>query len=46
MAIVQEQQPTLGVAPVCHALAIPRASYYRWRVGAHLKMNKSELPAE
>ncbi len=31
MAIVQEQQPTLGVAPVCHALAIPRASYYRWR---------------
>jgi len=31
MAIVREQQPTLGVAPVCHALAIPRASYYRWR---------------
>jgi len=31
MAIVQEQQPTLGVAPVCQALAIPRASYYRWR---------------
>jgi putative transposase len=31
MAIVQDQQPMLGVAPVCHALAIPRASYYRWR---------------
>jgi putative transposase len=31
MAIVVEQQPTLGVAPACHALAIPRASYYRWR---------------
>jgi putative transposase len=31
MAIVQEQQPTRGVAPVCHALAIPRAAYYRWR---------------
>ncbi len=31
MAIVVEQQPTLGVAPVCHALGIPRASYYRWR---------------
>ena len=31
MAIVVAQQPTLGVAPVCHALAIPRASYYRWR---------------
>jgi putative transposase len=31
MAIVQEQQPTLGVAAVCHALALPRASYYRWR---------------
>ena len=31
MRIVAEQQPTLGVAPVCHALAVPRASYYRWR---------------
>ena len=31
MAIVQEQQPIVGVAPACHALAIPRASYYRWR---------------
>jgi putative transposase len=31
MRIVAEQQPTLGVAPACHALAVPRASYYRWR---------------
>ena len=31
MAIVTEQQATLGVAPACQALAIPRASYYRWQ---------------
>jgi putative transposase len=31
MAIVTEQQATLGVAPVCRALAVPRATYYRWR---------------
>ena len=31
MAIVTEHSPTLGVAPVCAALAVPRASYYRWR---------------
>ena len=31
MAIVTEQQTTLGVAPLCRALAVPRASYYRWR---------------
>ncbi len=31
MAIVTAQQVTLGVAPVCQALAVPRASYYRWR---------------
>jgi putative transposase len=31
MAIVTEQQATLGVAPVCQALAVPRATYYRWR---------------
>ena len=30
MAIVTEQQATLGVAPACRALAVPRASYYRW----------------
>jgi putative transposase len=32
MAIVAEQQVTLGVAPVCQALAMPRATYYRWRM--------------
>jgi len=31
MAIVREQQATLGVAPVCRALAVPRATYYRWQ---------------
>lgn len=31
MGIVTEQKATLGVAPVCQALAIPRAAYYRWR---------------
>jgi putative transposase len=31
MAIVTEHQATLGVAPICEALAVPRASYYRWQ---------------
>lgn len=31
MAIVTEQQAPLGVAPVYQALAVPRATYYRWR---------------
>ncbi len=31
MAVVTEHRATLGVTPVCHALAVPRASYYRWR---------------
>ena len=31
MAIVTEQRVTLGVAPVCRALAVPRATYYRWQ---------------
>ncbi len=31
MAIVTERHAALGVAPVCQALAVPRASYYRWR---------------
>jgi putative transposase len=30
MAIVTEQKASLGVAPVCQALAVPRATYYRW----------------
>ena len=29
MAISTDQQATLGGAPACRALAIPRASYYR-----------------
>ena len=31
MAVVREHCATLGVAPVCQALAVPRASYYRWQ---------------
>ena len=31
MAVVTEQRATLGVAPVCRALGVPRASYYRWQ---------------
>ncbi len=31
MAIVTEHSATLGVAPLCQALAVPRASYYRWQ---------------
>lgn len=31
MALIADHQATLGVAPVCQALAVPRASYYRWR---------------
>ena len=31
MALVTEHQATLGVAPVCQALAVPRATYYRWQ---------------
>ena len=31
MTLITEQQATLGVAPVCQALAVPRATYYRWR---------------
>jgi len=31
MAIVTEHKTPLGVAPLCQALAVPRASYYRWQ---------------
>lgn len=31
MAIVTEQKGTMGVAPVCAALSVPRATYYRWQ---------------
>jgi putative transposase len=30
MTLITEQRATLGVAPVCQALAVPRATYYRW----------------
>ena len=31
MAIVTQQKDPLGVAPVCAALTVPRATYYRWQ---------------
>jgi len=31
MVLVTAQSATLGVAATCEALAVPRASYYRWR---------------
>ena len=31
MAVITEHKASLGVAPVCEALAVPRASYYRWQ---------------
>jgi len=31
MALITAQRATLGVAPVCAALAVPRATYYRWQ---------------
>jgi putative transposase len=31
MTLITEQRATLGAAPVCQALAVPRATYYRWQ---------------
>jgi putative transposase len=31
MGVISEYQARLGVAPVCQALAVPRATYYRWQ---------------
>jgi putative transposase len=31
MAIVTEHKATLGVAPLCQALVVPRACFYRWQ---------------
>jgi putative transposase len=31
MALVTAHKATLGVGPICAALALPRASYYRWQ---------------
>jgi putative transposase len=31
MAVITAHRATLGVAPVCQALGVPRASYYRWQ---------------
>jgi putative transposase len=47
MAIVTAHRATLGVAPVCQALAVPRASYYRWqhpRVEAETPRSRRRIP--
>jgi putative transposase len=47
MAVITEHSPTLGVAPVCEALAVPRASYYRWqqpRVEAETPKPRRRVP--
>jgi putative transposase len=31
MQLIDEHAPTLGVAALCDALNVPRASYYRWK---------------
>jgi len=31
MAVIQEQGPRLGIRPLCRALGVAPASYYRWR---------------
>lgn len=35
MQLIDEHAPRLGVAPVCDALNVPRASYYRWKAPVH-----------
>src|SRR5512132_1115224 len=35
MQLIDEHAPRLGVAPVCDALSVPRASYYRWKAPVH-----------
>jgi putative transposase len=35
MQLIDAHAPRLGVAPVCDALSIPRASYYRWKTPVH-----------
>ena len=44
MTLVTAQHATLGVAPICHALAIPRASYYRWRTPKESRLVGRRVP--
>ena len=52
MAVIAEHQTHLGVAPVCQALAMPRATYYRWHQpkpvapAAPRRMPRALAPAE
>ena len=35
MQLIDQHAPKLGVAPLCDALGVPRASYYRWKAPVH-----------
>jgi putative transposase len=35
MQLIKQNAPQLGVAPLCDALNVPRASYYRWKSPVH-----------
>jgi len=35
MQLIDQHAPRLGVAPLCDALNVPRASYYRWKQPVH-----------
>jgi len=39
-----EHSPILGVAPVCRALAVPRATYYRWRTPKEQRPRVRRVP--
>ena len=35
MQLIDQHAPRLGVAPLCDALNVARASYYRWKQPVH-----------
>lgn len=35
MNLLEQHAPTLGIAPLCEALGVARASYYRWKFPQH-----------
>ena len=40
MALAQQLGTEVGTAPICEALGLPRASFYRWRNGEQLAIDK------
>jgi putative transposase len=44
MPLVEEHAPKLGVAPCCHALALSRSSYYRFKAPQHGPHRKRQSP--